>query len=114
MFRKVKSVGGLANLSETNFPGLLDYYTRYVKQWQHQLMAEHYISIMSSALAKFDNNQSSPQYYKDIAWSGLMGYYDSNYNVVHTTAYSEMSNIDKQRINNSINDLKQNGKILCG
>ena len=113
MFRKVKSVGGLSNLSETNFPGILDYYTRYVKQWQHQLMAEHYINIISSALAKFDNNQSSTQYYKDIAWSGLEGYYDSNYNIVYTTAYKELSQSDKQRINDSKNHLKQNGKILC-
>lgn len=38
---------------------------------QHQLMAQSYIETLSTALAEFDKNQHSEQFYKEMAWMGL-------------------------------------------
>lgn len=61
-------------LQRGDFPGLLDYYTRHVKNVQHEQMAAHYIKVIADMLQEFDNQEHSRQFYEDISWGGLMGY----------------------------------------
>lgn len=82
MFRKLIASGYQVSIED--FPGLFDYYSRFmplldengVKHYpngtpQHNLMAAHYITIMAEALAEYDNFIGTDDEYKAIAWLGL-------------------------------------------
>ena len=117
MFRKIMSIinnGGslegltkaqwTEKLSKSDYPGILDYYTRYgVNNMQHEQMAAHYINIMAGLLKEFDRGQNSNQFYEDIAWEGLMG----------TSTYIRLKETEKQRIENTITQLMKNGNKVC-
>ena len=40
-------------------------------QYHHEEMARNYVTTIANALAIWDNNQNSSQYYTDLAWGGL-------------------------------------------
>lgn len=88
MWRKIQSIGGTTNLSPSNFPGLFDYYSRYLPipdgnggfnfpngTPQHNLMANHYIEMITDALMEFDGepkeNYTIRASYEALAWGGL-------------------------------------------
>jgi hypothetical protein len=89
---------------ENKYFGIFDYYTRY--DWdenasnnaQHQLMAEHYVDIMKDALADFDDNQNSTEYYESLSWIGLK----------ETIAWDNLSPTDTIIINTNIQNELQN------
>ena len=85
MYRKLKSVG--YQLNPNDFPGIYDYYRRYVKQAQHQQMAAHYVSTIAQALREYDSGKKPDQFYEDFAWDGLIGYKDSSGNVIEFEAW---------------------------
>ena len=84
MFRKIMSIldnGGDLNgltrsqwtnkLSNGDYPGIFDYYSRYgVNGMQHEQMAAHYISTISSLLEEFQSGLSQ-DIYNSMAWEGL-------------------------------------------
>ena len=90
MYRKLLEVAQQPNIPWTeafihtlrnNYEGLAGYYTRYWLELplgqpagttQHQLMAEHFIEIITQALKDIDNPLTDIQY-KAIAWAGLKG-----------------------------------------
>ena len=101
LFRKVKSVNSLISIND--FPGIYDYYRRYLKNWQHEQMATHYRKTISNILRTFDNNQHSSQFYNDLAWEGLQG----------TTAWNKLSNSERNRIIIVIKEYKSTGNKNC-
>ena len=117
MFRKIMSIinnGGslealtkaewTEKLSKSDFPCILDYYTRYgVNNMQHEQMAAHYINTMADLLKELDIGQNSNQFYEDIAWEGLMG----------TSTYIRLNETEKQRVENTIKQLMKNGNKFC-
>jgi len=90
-------------LSNGDFPGIYKYYTKYGTKFQHQQMANHYINVIADALADFDNNQHSYQFYKDISWVGLQS----------TDGWNNLSSSEKARINNIIKNFNNNGSKTC-
>ena len=91
-----------------DFEGLSDYYTRWWLELppdqeptsaQHQLMAEHYIDIMSQALQDYDNNQNTLGYYEALSWIGLK----------NTVAWNNLSATDTTYIDTHIQNTMQNG-----
>ena len=44
---------------------------QYFNIYQHQEIARNYVSAISGALAEWDDDQNSLQYYEDLAWGGL-------------------------------------------
>ena len=95
IFRKLLSCAGLPHVNYNSYtsqqwenflvslmnsyPGLHDYFVRYflntgtLTDYHHEMMAQHYIDVISDALSEFDNNSSTPNLYNDLAWTGLMG-----------------------------------------
>ena len=88
IYRKMLSAAQLGNLNSNgwtiqqqidfvnnlrnDFPGLYDYYyQRWHPNWGHQIMAQHYLDIIVSALSEYDNDQNSPETYEALAWIGL-------------------------------------------
>lgn len=88
IYRKMLSAAQLGNLNSNgwtiqqqidfvnnlrnDFPGLYDYYyQRWHPDWGHQIMAQHYLNIIVSALSEYDNNQNSLETYEALAWIGL-------------------------------------------
>ncbi len=52
---------------------------KIVNNWSHQQMATHYRETIANILQNFDNNQnSSRQFYNDLAWGGLTDYDSDN------------------------------------
>ena len=90
-----------------NSPGIYDYYTRFIKDWQHEQMAAHYIEIIADGLKEFDDlltgNTKSNQFYKDLAWRGLKG----------TVSWNEMEGSEQERINNTYSDYAPSAKKDC-
>ena len=97
IFRKLLSCANLPNLNtnnytnlewenyitslQDNFPGLYDYYVRYLynipagqqaTSVQHELMAQHYRDIIIQAMQQFDSSQTL-EVYNALSWTGLMG-----------------------------------------
>ena len=88
IFRKLLSIAGVSGGSLSNltrqdiinakdsYPGLYDYWTRYVLNTsnpsspQHELMAQHMVTTISTALQQFDPSLSYDQAVA-ISWSGL-------------------------------------------
>lgn len=100
IFRKIRSVGSQISISD--FPGIYDYYRRH-KDWQHELMANHYRRIIANILKEFDNSLQTDQFYMDLAWEGLH----------NTTVWTNLSEIEKTRITNVIRQHKINGNKDC-
>ena len=82
MFRKIISAGGSVSIND--FPGIYDYYSRYMPlrdkngsihypngSPQHNLMSEHYITIIAEALMEYDGAIGTYEQYEAIAWIGL-------------------------------------------
>ncbi|MFP2995479.1 hypothetical protein ABN763_06195 [Spongiivirga sp. MCCC 1A20706] len=118
MYRKVKSVNN--QISITDFPGIYDYYTRHIKNWQHQQMANHYIDVIADMLQMFDGNSKPRQYYEDISWVGLYKIRDqnnpgpdSNPNYINTDGWNALTVSEQQRILNTIATEKLNGNKNC-
>lgn len=42
-------------------------------KYHHEDMARNYIDIISNAISIWDGNKNSYQYYRDLAWGGLLG-----------------------------------------
>lgn len=107
MYRKVKSVNG--SISETDFPGIYDYYRRHIKNWQHEQMASHYRNSIARMLQEFDtgiplsSQQSPDQFYLDMSWVGLQ----------KTLAWDNLDEYEKTRIVNSIVYYESNGNKTC-
>jgi hypothetical protein len=116
MFRKILSIidnGGSLNgltlsewtakLSNGDYPGIFDYYTRYgINGMQHQQMAAHYITTISNMLEELQPGLSQNIYYS-LAWGGLQ----------NTLAWAALSNSEKININNTINDFNEKGSENC-
>ena len=101
LFRKVRSVN--SQISINDFPGIYDYYRRYIKNWQHEQMAAHYRETIADILKEFDGNQHSNQFYMDLAWEGLHG----------TVAWNNLSNSERTRITNEVENYKSIGNKNC-
>ncbi len=107
MYRKVKSVNG--SISETDFPGIYDYYRRHIKNWQHEQMASHYRNSIARMLQEFDtgipltSQQSPDQFYLDMSWVGLQ----------KTLAWDNLDDYEKTRLVNSIVYYESNGNKTC-
>ncbi len=115
MFRKILSIldnGGdlkgltrsqwISKLSNGDYPGIFDYYSRYGKEMQHQQMAAHYISTISSLLKEFQPGLSQ-NIYDALAWTGLK----------NTTAWNALSLTKRNSINKINEEFKKNGNKKC-
>ncbi len=93
-------------LVNSDYPGMLDYYTRY-RNWQHQQMAAHYRDVMARILQEFDTgtvvtaNQQPQQLYMDLAWEGLI--YELNPTTA-VTAWISLPQVERDRIRQVISD----------
>lgn len=115
LFRKVKSVGG--NVSQNDFPGIFDYYRRYVENWQHQQMAAHYINTIANGLSLFDGGSNQLSYYKNIAWVGLWKVPDYTTDdpddFIETQAWKDLSSSEQNRIKSAISNFKATENTNC-
>jgi len=115
LYRKVASVNN--SISITNFPGIYDYYRRYIKNWQHQQMAGHYINSIAAGLALFDSNNHTESFYKDIAWLGLWKIPDYNTtdpnDLIESDAWKSLSSQEQNRIKNSLVSFKNSENKNC-
>lgn len=116
MFRKILSIidnGGDLNgltrsewtnkLSNGDYPGIFDYYSRYgVNGMQHQQMAAHYISTISSLLEEYQPGLSQ-ETYESLAWTGLKG----------TNAWNSLTSSERTKITNLINSFNGQGSENC-
>lgn len=136
MFRKMMEAAESGNIDPTtmttqqqidyveslrnNFPGLYDYYMRYeynVPSGQepsnamHELMAQHYISTIVSALKQYDNTQTE-DVYKAIAWFGLKGTGTEDKNTGlysnSTKAWENLSTQERLNLIQILKDFKNN------
>lgn len=110
MFNELYKIDKYDNITFDDYPGLKDYYTRYVnpnggelyRGAQHNIMATHCVDAMAECLQDFDNNVNfSYDHYLALSWKGLHG----------TKEYIEMLRQDptaKDEINKLVNELKQN------
>lgn len=116
IFRKLMSVANLPHVNFENlpqqqwetfmislmnhFPGIWDYYLRYEVQnpnpspFQHQQMAQHYRSIIVSAISQYDNFQQPASVYEALAWIGLK----------NTVAWNNLSPAQQITINTIISN----------
>lgn len=62
-------------------------------KYHHEEMARNYVSTISNAISIWDNNQNTDQYYKDLAWGGLL-----NTQIFQST--TDLSGADRTRIQN--------------
>ncbi|WP_035690622.1 hypothetical protein [Flavobacterium sp. F52] len=101
MFRKLLSLSSTKGeidvtklnqmLTQHNFPGLYDYYTRYgINGMQHEQMAAHYQNTMISFLKNYDSKLTAAQY-EAIAWAGLKG--TSSWNALTQAKKTSLINI---------------------
>lgn len=98
------------NSLRNNFPGLYDYYwERFRPTWNHNLMAQHYISSIADVVQAFDNNNLSRQTYEDLAWAGLTELEDMN----NSIAWDNLSPEVQQRITTNLINIFLNGSSNC-
>jgi len=116
MFRKLMSVldnGGnldgltkqewTQKLSDGDYPGIFDYYTRYgVNGFQHQQMAAHYRSSIVQILKAFQPGLRD-DIYSSLAWVGLHG----------TDAWNDLPNGEKLKIQRIYSNFENNGSESC-
>ncbi|CAM1363933.1 hypothetical protein [Tenacibaculum xiamenense] len=103
------------NNLRNNFPGIYDYYVdRYRSTWNHNLMAQHYISTIADIVGEFDNNTLTRQVYEDIAWAGLTIINNPNTGGSEiSVAWNNLSPDEKSRINSNISNYFTNGTSDC-
>ncbi len=129
IFRKMLSAAQQGNLNHTdtntyttedrinyinslrdNFPGLYDYYwERYHPTWNHNLIAEHYRSTIADIAEEFDNSNYSRETYEDISWVGLRVLEDMS----NSIAWDNLSDIEKNRVSNALENVFKNGPSNC-
>ena len=83
-------------LNAHNYPGLFDYYVRYVKgdsSFQHESMAAHYVTIMVNFLKQMYGTKYTDVEYKTVVWMGLKG----------TTAWNLLPQSEKTLYDNTWN-----------
>lgn len=116
MFRKILSIidnGGdldgltasewTQKLSNGNYEGILDYYTRFgVNGMQHQQMAAHYRTTISDLLKEFQPGLSQ-NVYDSLAWVGLK----------NTVSWNSLTTAEKNAINNTIDTFNSSGAENC-
>ncbi|MGG8498158.1 hypothetical protein ACQY1Q_17290, partial [Tenacibaculum sp. TC6] len=94
-----------------NFPGLTDYYIRWLNNTptgintssaQHQAMAQHYRNTIKEILIKFDSKQNN-DVYEALSWVGLKG----------TIAWNNLSQSEKDKIEQVLKDFENNNKTNC-
>lgn len=116
MFRKILSIidnGGDLNgltraqwtnkLSNGDYPGIFDYYSRFgVNGMQHQQMAAHYVTTISSLLKELQPGLSQTTY-DSLAWEGLK----------NTLAWDSLSISEKTEITDAINEFNLKGSENC-
>ncbi|UWY26333.1 hypothetical protein N4T20_11485 [Flavobacterium sp. TR2] len=113
MFRKLLSLSSVNGeidatklnqmLTQHNYPGLYDYYTRYgVNGMQHEQMAAHYMDTIISFLRGYDSGLTQSQY-EAIAWAGLKG----------TASWNALSEAKKQSITSTYNSWLSTGSTQC-
>lgn len=90
-------------LTQNNYPGLYDYYTRYgVNGMQHEQMAAHYINTIVNFLKQYDSTLTQEQY-EAMAWEGLRG----------TTAWNLKTTQQQQNLRDTYNNWKSSASINC-
>jgi len=113
MFRKLLSLSSTKGeidvsklnqmLTQNNFPGLYDYYTRYgINGMQHEQMAAHYQNTMISFLKNYDSRLTAAQY-EAIAWVGLKG----------TSSWNALTQAKKTSLNNIYNSWLASANKQC-
>lgn len=70
LYRIIKEIGGYDNLSPDNYPEIWEAYRTY-KGWQHEYMAQEYVSQLAAALSIYDGASFAIDYYEALAWEGL-------------------------------------------
>jgi len=92
-------------LSNGDYPGLFYYYETYgFKLMQHELMAAHYVEIMSKILSDFDNNTYEYSYYQSLVWIGSLQ---------KTVTYTKKDSTEKRDIDDAYFIEMTNGYRLC-
>ena len=93
-----------------NFPGLFDYYMeRYTLNWGHNMMASHYRTVIADMIEEFGNSRLPRSTYEDLAWLGLKEW-DHH---PATPAWTDLSQTEKDRVNDALNDHFRNGPKNC-
>lgn len=85
------------NLNERNFPGLFDYYVKYIRgndTSQHEVMAKHYVGAMTAFLKKVYGNKYTDDEYRAVAWIGLK----------NTVAWKSLKKDDRNKYENLYNE----------
>lgn len=113
MYRKVREHGNIDNVNENDYPGIYDYYRRYIKGWQHELMAQHYVDRIANLLKTFDGGFEDDSVYTALAWVGLKGYQDNEGNFIEYTAWTNLTPIQKEEYKNLKNEFMKRGSLLC-
>ena len=83
-------------MNARNYPGLFDYYVRYVKgdsSFQHESIAAHYVTIMVNFLKQMYGTKYTDVEYKTVVWMGLKG----------TTAWNLLPQSEKTLYDNTWN-----------
>ena len=99
-------------LQQSDYPGMLDYYTRFggINGFQHQQMAAHYRKTIARMLQEFDTgtpipaNQQPQQLYLDLSWEGLI--YTNIVawqNIMNDTERARIENVISNYITNNLN-----------
>lgn len=125
IYRKLMSVAKKADLDmnmtreeqinfinglKDNFPGLYDYYyARYRPEWNHQMMAQHYRTVIADMVEEFDNYSLSRQMYEDLSWAGLRKIDNLN----NTIAWDSLSSNEQNRILQTLSSYFFNGTSNC-
>ena len=103
------------NSLKNNFPGIYDYYIeRWRPTWNHNLMAQHYISVIADAIEQFDKSSLPRQVYEDISWAGLRIIENPQTNGTEISiAWNNLNSSEKSRITSNLNTYFTNGKQDC-
>lgn len=115
IYRKIKSTNSDYNkikIHKLSWPTLFKYYKKKSKNAQHNYMADYYRKAIELGLreyAKQIGETHSDQFYRDMAWNGLLDteswnkqYKDPNY-----------AKKEKRRIKKVISDYEKSGKNRC-
>lgn len=93
-----------------DFPGIYDYYIdRYQPTWNHDMMAQHYGSVIADIIEEFDNQRLSRQVYEDVSWAGLRILENLN----NSIAWDGLTSSEQARITNNLSNFFHNGTSTC-
>lgn len=89
-----------------DFPGLYDYYQARnpdkTKDWEHNMMGEHYRDAIIDVLKKYDPNQTN-EFYDALSWAGLKG----------TVSWNALKEDERSRLNNILSVFLKKGGEEC-